>query len=63
MRDIWFTSDFHFGHHNIIRYCNRPFANTQEMDAVIVSSVLVKTAPFFYDIEGFTKGALCLTQV
>jgi len=22
MADTWFTSDFHFGHFNIIRYCN-----------------------------------------
>jgi hypothetical protein len=24
MPDMWFTADFHFGHNNIIRYCNRP---------------------------------------
>jgi calcineurin-like phosphoesterase family protein len=34
MADVWFTSDFHLGHFNIIRYCNRPFVDTQEMNAV-----------------------------
>jgi calcineurin-like phosphoesterase family protein len=33
---IWFTSDLHFGHANVIRYGKRPFANPEEMDAEIV---------------------------
>jgi len=36
MPDIWFTADFHFGHSNIIRYCNRPFRNAEEMDQTIL---------------------------
>ncbi len=33
---LWFTADHHFGHANIIRYCNRPFASAEEMDATLV---------------------------
>ena len=32
MSRIFFTSDTHFGHNNVIRFCNRPFANAYEMD-------------------------------
>lgn len=30
-RKIWFTSDLHFGHRNVIQYCNRPFIDIQTM--------------------------------
>ncbi len=39
MSSAWFTADFHSGHFNIIRYCNRPFANSQEMDEAICERV------------------------
>ena len=28
---VWFTSDLHFGHRNVIRFCNRPWADEKEM--------------------------------
>lgn len=32
-------TDPHLGHHNIIEYSNRPFANTDEMDAAIIGGI------------------------
>jgi len=33
----WFTSDLHFGHTNIIRYCNRPFPSVGAMNAGLIA--------------------------
>jgi len=33
---IWFTSDHHFGHKNIISFSNRPFTDVDQMNEVMV---------------------------
>ena len=33
---VWFTSDTHFGHENIIRFCGRPFKNAAEMNEELI---------------------------
>ena len=38
VREKWFTSDTHFCHRNIIKFCERPFANVDEMNEALVNN-------------------------
>ena len=38
VRRIFVTSDLHFSHHNIIKYCDRPFSSVLEMNDTLVES-------------------------
>lgn len=41
----YYTADTHFGHANIIKYCNRPFASAYEMDDVLCTNWNVIVGP------------------
>lgn len=35
---FYFTADCHFGHSNVIRFCNRPFFDAEEMDRCLLEN-------------------------
>ena len=58
MPSVWFTADFHLGHKNIIRYCNRPFDTVEEMNRTILDQLnnLVKANDILYFLGDFCIG-------
>lgn len=56
---VYFTSDLHLGHANIIKHCGRPFNSVEEMDKVLIQNwnsrvsqkdtVYIVGDMFFYD--------------
>lgn len=54
---LFFTSDTHFNHANIIRFCNRPFENVEEMNETIISNWNRMVSP---DDTIFHLGDFCL---
>ena len=35
----WYTADTHFGHENVMKFCDRPFSSVEEMDAVLIANM------------------------
>ena len=33
---VYFTSDHHFGHRNVIEFCGRPFVNCEDMQESLI---------------------------
>jgi calcineurin-like phosphoesterase family protein len=55
---IYFTSDTHFGHANVIKYCARPFADVAEMNAEMVRrwNARVRPEDTVYHLGDFAFG-------
>ena len=56
LEDIWFTSDSHFGHRNIIKYTGRPFESLRQHDAELTENwnAVVKPSDVVYHLGDFT---------
>lgn len=54
----WFTADPHYSHENIIRFCNRPFADEGEMNARMLAECRARVQPDddLWIVGDFTAG-------
>jgi hypothetical protein len=57
-KNYWFSSDFHIGHTNILKYDNRPFSSIEEHDATLLKRYnnLVDAKDDFYFLGDFALG-------
>lgn len=55
---IWFTSDTHFCHDNIIRFCGRPYSDVKEMNKALVDkwNKMIKPDDIVYHLGDFCFG-------
>ena len=55
---IWLTSDTHWSHENILKYCNRPFGSVEEMNEALVNNwnSVVKPDDHVYHLGDFCFG-------
>lgn len=53
--NVWFTSDLHFGHKNILKYCNRPWNTVEEMDQGLLDNwnSVVQEDDIVFDLGDF----------
>lgn len=60
---IWFSSDHHFSHFNVIRYSNRPFTTVEEMNEEMVRrwNARVKPEDTVYYLGDFSLSRQALT--
>ena len=65
-QSVWFTSDTHFGHRNILKFCEktRPFESASEMDAALIRNWNAKVQPndIVFHLGDFSFGNLTHTK-
>ena len=59
----WFTADLHFGHRNIIEYCNRPFSDVDAMNRALIQNwnQVVGTDDTVWVVGDFALGKIAET--
>lgn len=55
---VWLTSDTHFRHNSIIRFCERPFTDTDQMDEYLIDmwNRFVQPGDIVYHLGDFIYG-------
>jgi len=59
-KKVWFTSDSHASHRNIIKYCNRPFKSVEEMNAKLIENwnALIEPGGLTFHLGDFCFGTI-----
>lgn len=57
--NIFFTSDTHFGHANILKYCKRPFESVEEMNEKLITNwnSVVSESSIIFHLGDFAFGS------
>lgn len=67
MSKLFFTSDHHFGHKNIIKYSNRPFRDVEEMNETMIARWNKKVGPndqvYYLGDFGMTKDRAMIQDI
>lgn len=63
--NTFIVSDFHFSHHNIIKYCNRPFKDIHHMNETLIANFnsLVHPEDETYHLGDFSMSEKVVPQV
>lgn len=62
---LWLTSDEHYGHHNIIKYCDRPFTDIDDMSRQLIAlhNSCVKPDDTIWHLGDFTMNEKYVPQI
>lgn len=65
MSKVYFTSDQHFGHKNVISYCARPFSSVEEMNETLIHrhNQVVKPEDTVYHLGDFSLSEKWVDEV
>lgn len=65
--NVWFTSDTHFGHDNILKYADRPFKTEKEMTTTLIENwnktvpvdgIVIHAGDFAFSSTAYAQGIL-----
>lgn len=65
LEHTFITADHHFGHENIIKFCNRPFESAEQMDTALIGNwnKIIGPNDIVYHLGDFTLGDAAMADL